>query len=90
MESGGLKVRLSTWWETALEHFGDAPSPVYGETDTTLRYYTLDLLWRPVGQRVRFVLVAPPRLVRIEITQNRPQPVIAEVQFLNRLARTPA
>ncbi len=26
----------------------------------TLRYYTIDLLWRPVGQLVRFVLVEHP------------------------------
>ncbi len=37
-----------------------APSPVYGEHDVTLRYRCLDLLWRPVGIRVRFVIVDHP------------------------------
>jgi hypothetical protein len=37
-----------------------APSPVYGEKDVTIRYAVHDLLWRPVGQLVRFVLVIHP------------------------------
>ena len=42
------------------EAFADAPSPLYGEVGVTLRYRVLDLLWRPVGIAVRFVLVAHP------------------------------
>lgn len=61
----GQKVHLNTLWETAGAHFCDAPSPVYGETNVTLRYYSIDLLWRPVGQWVRFVLVAHPQRGRI-------------------------
>ncbi len=37
-----------------------APSPVYGERNVTLRFRSLDLLWRPVGILVRFVLVDHP------------------------------
>jgi hypothetical protein len=37
-----------------------APSPVYGEHKVTLRFRCLDLLWRPVGIHVRFVLVDHP------------------------------
>ena len=37
-----------------------APSPVYGERNITLRLRSLDLLWRPVGILVRFVLVDHP------------------------------
>jgi len=37
-----------------------APSPIYGETDVTLRYHAVDLLWRPVGILVRFVAVRHP------------------------------
>jgi hypothetical protein len=40
--------------------FTTVPSPVYGETDVTLAYRTVDLLWRPVGRLVRFVLVRHP------------------------------
>lgn len=40
--------------------FISAPSPVYGETDVMIAYRCLDLLWHPVGHRVRFVLVHHP------------------------------
>ena len=40
--------------------FTSAPSPVYGERNVTLRYRTLDLVWRPVGRVVRFVIVHHP------------------------------
>jgi len=41
--------------------FVAAPSPVYGEQDVTLHYRCLDLLWRPAGRLVRFVIVRHPR-----------------------------
>lgn len=37
-----------------------APSPIYGETKSQLRYLTVDLIWRPVGIFVRFVAVLHP------------------------------
>ena len=37
-----------------------APSSIYGETNTQLRYLTVDLIWRPVGILVRFVAVVHP------------------------------
>lgn len=40
--------------------FTDVPSPVYGENDVTISYRCVDLLWRPVGHLVRFVLVRHP------------------------------
>jgi hypothetical protein len=40
--------------------FISAPSPVYGETDVMITYRCLDLLWRPVGHLVRFVIVHHP------------------------------
>ncbi len=36
------------------------PSPIYGETTVILAYRCVDLLWRPVGGLVRFVLVQHP------------------------------
>jgi hypothetical protein len=65
----GEKVRLRDLWRARVKPFIEAPSPVYGETGITLRYYTIDLLWRPVGQLVRFVLVEHPtrgRLILME------------------------
>jgi hypothetical protein len=38
----------------------EMPSPVYGETDVTLRYQRCDLLWRPARRIVRFVAVIHP------------------------------
>jgi hypothetical protein len=55
----GSKVRLK---DLAMDEgaFTDAPSPVYGESNVTLRYRCLDLLWRPTGLVVRFVIVRHP------------------------------
>ena len=39
----------------------EAPSPVYGGQGVTLRYRSVDLLWRPAGILVRFVAVSHPR-----------------------------
>jgi hypothetical protein len=36
--------------------FLSAPSPVYGEQNVTLRYRAIDLVWRPAGRLVRFVI----------------------------------
>ncbi len=55
----GEKLRLRELW-TSKDLFTSAPSPVYGEMNTELRYYCIDLLWRPVGRFVRFVLVEHP------------------------------
>lgn len=40
--------------------FTSVPSPLSGETNVTLAYRCVDLLWRPVGHLVRFVLVHHP------------------------------
>lgn len=61
----GEKVRLRDLWHSRRQAFQTAPSPVYGERGLVLRYYTIDLLWRPVGQLVRFVLVDHPRRGRV-------------------------
>lgn len=55
----GAKVQLRSLLEN-VDAMEEAPSPVYGEKGVTIRYRTLDLLWRPVGIMVRFVLVAHP------------------------------
>ena len=55
----GRKVRLKEAFDET-DKFTSAPSPVYGEKDVTLKYRVLDLLWRPIGLLVRFVLVIHP------------------------------
>jgi hypothetical protein len=56
----GQKIRLQTLFRKAASKFLSAPSPVYGEKNVNLRYYSLDLLWRPLGELVRLVLVDHP------------------------------
>ena len=55
----GHKTHLRDWFRYR-KLFLKAPSPVYGEVSITLRYYCQDLLWRPLGQLVRFVWVSHP------------------------------
>lgn len=55
----GHKTRLQDWFGYRKQ-FLKAPSPVYGESGITLRYVSHDLLWRPLGQLVRFVWVNHP------------------------------
>jgi len=55
----GKKIKLKTLF-TDEEAFISAPSPVYAEKNVTLRYRVVDLVWRPVGCVVRFVLVIHP------------------------------
>ena len=60
----GRKRRLRDLFR-ATAAFTTAASPVYGETHLQLRYRTLDLLWRPLGCQVRFVLVEHPTRGRL-------------------------
>ena len=55
----GEKVRLKDLARDEGE-FLSAPSPVYGERNVTLRYRVIDLLWRPAGRLVRFIIVRHP------------------------------
>ena len=55
----GKKVPLKDLWKRQAD-FSSAPSPVYGESLIKIRYLSVDLLWRPVGRLVRFVLVDHP------------------------------
>jgi hypothetical protein len=60
----GKKLRLKDLWKKA-PRFSSAPSPVYGENHGEIRYLAMDLLWRPAGQLVRFVLVDHPKRGRL-------------------------
>jgi DDE superfamily endonuclease len=55
----GKKVRLKDL-ARELSAFVSAPSPVYGENNVTIQYRCIDLLWRPAGHLVRFVIVHHP------------------------------
>lgn len=60
----GRKTHLRDWFRLKAR-FTQAPSPVYGEQGVQLRYYTRDLLWRPLGSLVRFVWVVHPSRGRL-------------------------
>jgi hypothetical protein len=55
----GKKIKLKSLLADvkSMQHLA---SPVYGEHNVTLRYRVCDLLWRPAGQLVRFVVVVHP------------------------------
>jgi hypothetical protein len=55
----GMKVKIATLLKD-VDRLLKAPSPVYGEKDVTLQFRSADLLWRPVGILVRFVVVLHP------------------------------
>jgi hypothetical protein len=60
----GYKTKLRDWFHLQ-NRFIKAPSPAYGESNVTLRYYTYDLIWRPLGRLVRFVWVIHPSRGRL-------------------------
>jgi hypothetical protein len=60
----GPQSKLRHWFRYKKQ-FTKAPSPVYGESGVTLRYYTFDLLWRRLGRLVRFVWVIHPTRGRL-------------------------
>jgi len=55
----GAKVKLRNLFK-AWPTFCEASSPVYGEQGVTIQYRQVDLVWRPVGRKVRFILVKHP------------------------------
>jgi hypothetical protein len=56
----GQKIKLWTLFDSPTQVWQSADSPVYGERGVTLRFVCLDLVWRPLKQLVRFVLVDHP------------------------------
>ena len=55
----GEKIRLKSMFDNC-ESMQTAKSPVYGETDTQIKFASLDLIWRHAGITVRFVAVIHP------------------------------
>jgi len=56
----GKKIKVAALLKET-DRLQEAPSPVYGEKGVRLRFRSADLLWRPVGILVRFVVVHHPR-----------------------------
>src|SRR6516162_2282462 len=55
----GKKIKLKSLLAN-VDSMQRVASPVYGEHNVTLRYRVCDLLWRPAGRLVRFVVVVHP------------------------------
>jgi len=55
----GKKIALKSLFHDTAS-MTQAFSPVYGERNVTLQYRVCDLLWRPVGRLVRFLVVVHP------------------------------
>jgi len=56
----GKKIKVAALLKQE-DQLQEASSPVYGEKDVILRFRAADLLWRPVGILVRFVVVLHPQ-----------------------------
>jgi hypothetical protein len=56
----GRKLKLKSIFENRDAAFETAASPVYDEKGVFLRWYSLDLVWKPLGRTVRFVWVIHP------------------------------
>jgi hypothetical protein len=65
----GERVELFSFFDKP-KLFKKAKSPVYGETDVTISHYSIDLLWKPVGELVRFVFVNHPIRGKIILMTN--------------------
>jgi hypothetical protein len=55
----GKKIKLRDLFKDP-EAMLTAISPIYGESGGQIRYLSLDLIWRSVGKKVRFVVVLHP------------------------------
>jgi DDE superfamily endonuclease len=78
----GQKLKLWTLFDSPTQAWQSAASPVYGERHVTLRLLALDLLWRPLKQLVRFVLVDHPTRGRmILITTDLALPAIDVIRL---------
>jgi hypothetical protein len=60
----GKKIKVASLLKNK-DGLEEAPSPVYGEKNLTIRFKVENLLWRPVGILVRFVAVDHPRRGKI-------------------------
>ena len=56
----GNKIQVAVLLQQT-DQLQEAPSPVYCEKAVTLRFRAADLLWRPIGILVRFVVVLHPQ-----------------------------
>ncbi len=57
----GEKVKLIDIFTRCLDDFVTIQSPVYGDQNVMIKYYTMDLVWKGLGEVVRFIWVIHPK-----------------------------
>ena len=55
----GKKVKLKSLFKKTKKMI-TALSPIYGDKEVKIQYLEVELLWRPVGKKVKFVIVIHP------------------------------
>jgi len=55
----GKKVKLKSLFKKT-KNMKKATSPIYGDKEVEIQYLEVELLWRPVGKKVKFVIVIHP------------------------------
>lgn len=56
----GEKIKLVDIFKTRLKEFTSVNSPVYGETNIKIQYFTMNLMWPTLGKIVKFIWVKHP------------------------------
>jgi hypothetical protein len=56
----GPKLKLGSIFKNRIDQFNSENSTLYDDSNVQFKWYCLDLLWRPIGQLVRFVWVVHP------------------------------
>lgn len=78
----GQKIKLWTLFEDASLPWESADSPIYDERGIRLRLLSLELLWRPLGRSIRFVLVDHPTRGRsIFMTTDLDMPALTVIRL---------
>jgi hypothetical protein len=60
----GKKIKLKSFFQD-LAKFIETESTIYGEQGVKIKYFVLDLVWRPLQSKIRFVWVVHPSRGRI-------------------------
>jgi len=79
----GKKLRLMELFESRADVFGTAEALVYHKSQT-IRYLTLDLLWKPIKGTLRFILLETSRGRIILMTSDLTLDPIAALQLYCR------
>ena len=78
----GDKVKLWSLFDATNQDWQSAASPIYGESNLSVRFLCMDLIWRPLRKAARFVLVDHPARGRIMlITTDLNMPAVEVIRL---------